>query len=74
MLFSAKYAPNMLVLRSKIALMWANRKAKEQKTYRIASATNRILSIAIGAVLPKATEQSAPAGVSRESQKFRGLP
>ena len=61
---------NILVLRSKIPLMSANRKAREQKTYGIVSVINHILCIALGAVLPKATEQSALVGVSWESQKI----
>jgi hypothetical protein len=54
MLISARRAPSILVLRSKIPLMWANGKAREQKTYEIVSAINHILSVALGAVLSKA--------------------
>ena len=64
---------SILVLRSKISLIWPMERGRLQNTTGIASVINPILATALEAVLPEGTEQSALVGVLREFQKVPWL-
>jgi hypothetical protein len=64
---------SILVLRSKISLIWPMKRGRLQNTNGIASVINPILATALGAVLPEGTEQSALVGILREFQKVPWL-